>query len=195
MNIHDSHFSALNNIQQRTRSHLAEHHCGAYTFNDGIGLMKAVSSYVIANPPNIAPRILELGCALGYSAACMAIALPEATIDTIEMDENHITLAKRNFEELNLSHQITIHHGQFDTVIANLNAPYDAVFFDGFAPSLELLKKLYALLNPNGILIIANLGLAFGSDLIKLKQELNHIEHWVRLDSIEKGCTLVFRRV
>lgn len=195
MHTRTTRLSVLDDIQNRTRAHLAEHRCGAYTFNDGVGLMRVVSTYVVANPPNAVPRILELGCALGYSAACMATARPEAMIDTIEMDATHVTLAQQNFAELNLTQQITIHHGQFDTVIPKLNARYDAVFFDGFAPSSELLQRLHELLNPNGVLIMANLGLAHGSDLRRLSQALNRTEHWVKLDAIENGSTLVFRRV
>jgi protein-L-isoaspartate O-methyltransferase len=185
----------LNQLQQQTRDHLVEHCCGAYTFNDGEGLMRIVSQYVMANELNTVPRILELGCALGYSAACMASASPNALIDSIEMDDTHVMLARQNLTQLGLHERVKVHQGQFDAVIPNLVKGYDAVFFDGFAPHLNLLQQIYRLLNPNGILIFANLGLAHGEDLRALNRELNHTERWQKLDSIEHHSTQVLRRI
>lgn len=96
MNKNQTSMDALNELQQKTRAHLAEHRCGAYTFNDGDGLMRVVRKYMVANSTNTTPRILELGCALGYSAACMASASTDARIDTIEMDNVHVALARKN---------------------------------------------------------------------------------------------------
>ena len=185
----------LNQLQQQTRAHLVEHRCGAYTFNDGEGLMRIVSQYVVANQSNTVPRILELGCALGYSAACMASASPNALIDSIEMDDTHVMLARQNLMQLGLHERVNVHQGQFDAVMPNLIKGYDAVFFDGFAPHLNILQQIYHLLNPNGILIFANLGLAHGEDLRALNRELNHTERWRKLDSIEHHSTQVLRRI
>ena len=184
----------LNQLQQQTRAHLIEHRCGAYTFNDGEGLIRIVSQYVVANELNTVPRILELGCALGYSAACMASASSNALIDTIEMDSTHVMLARQNLMQLGLHERVNVHQGQFDAVMPNLVKGYDAVFFDGFAPHLNVLQQLHRLLHPSGILILANLGLAHGEDLRALNRELNHTERWRKLDSIEHHSTQVLRR-
>ena len=195
MNKNQTSMDALNELQQKTRAHLSEHRCGAYTFNDGDGLMRVVSQYMVTSSTNTTPRILELGCALGYSAACMASASPNARIDTIEMDDAHVTLARENLMQLGLSERVTVHQGQFDTVIPKLTKGYDAVFFDGFAPNLNLLGHIHDVLHPNGILIFANLGLAHGADLRALNSELKHTERWLKLDSIEHNSTQVLRRI
>ncbi len=195
MHTHSISTHALNHLQDSTRRHLAEHRCGTYTFNDGEGLMNVVSQYVMANHPNTVPRILELGCALVYSVACMAAALSNALINTIEMDQTHILLARQNMQQLGLNERVTIHHGRFDEILVKLKRTYDAVFFDGFAPSLSLLEQMRDVLNPNGVLILANLGLASGSDLHALQYELKQTERWQKIQAIEHNSTQVLRRI
>ena len=62
-------------LQDVTRIHRSEHGCGAYTFEDGTGLIDLSA--------RIKPkRILELGTALGYTACCLASGSPEAHVDS-----------------------------------------------------------------------------------------------------------------
>ena len=93
-------------IQDATRVHRREHGCGAYTFEDGAGLIDLSARFKPA-------RILELGAALGYTACCLASGSPEARVDTIERDPIHVELARRNIEEANLSSRITVLAGNF----------------------------------------------------------------------------------
>ncbi len=43
-----------------------------------------------------ARRILELGTALGYTALSFASGAPDATVDTVERDPEHVQLARDN---------------------------------------------------------------------------------------------------
>ena len=172
-------------IQMKTRIHRRQHGCGAYTFEDGPALIQLASTH-------LPEHILELGSGLGYTACCLAYGSPNAHVDTIEGDELHVKIAKQHITQQNLDARITVHHGNFDTILARFEATYDMVFFDGFAPEPETLSALYHLLIPGGVLICANLPLSSGrSDAAKVESELNNTAHWERLDDIEGGQTAV----
>lgn len=51
-------------------------------------------------------------------------------------------LARQNLMQLGLHERVKVHQGQFDAVIPNLIKGYDAVFFDGFVPHLNVLQQL-----------------------------------------------------
>jgi hypothetical protein len=68
------------------------------------------------------------------------------------------------------------------------------VFFDGFAPPLDIVLRLRALLNDDGVLVCSNLQLASGRDAERLTAELANPNHWQRLDPIEDGRTAVLAK-
>ena len=103
---HNERFFPLFEIQAATRIHRREHGCGAYTFEDGPGLIKLAQKY----EPS---RIVELGTALGFTACCLAFGSPSATIDTVEGDSLHVELAQQNFKNEQFDKRITVHHGHF----------------------------------------------------------------------------------
>lgn len=138
-------------IQQATRDHRAGHGCGAYTFSDG-RLLLALARQLRPD------RVLELGTALGYTACCWADG--GAAVDTLEGDPSHVRLARENVEAAGLAERVTVRQGDFDDLLPGLPGPYDAVFFDGFAPSPPLLGELGRRLSPGGLLVTANLRLA-----------------------------------
>src|SRR6202522_4312055 len=76
-------------IQSMTRQHRADHGCGAYTFEDGPGLTALAATHR-------ASRVLELGTALGYTGCCLAAAASNTHVDSIEMDTEHVRLAREN---------------------------------------------------------------------------------------------------
>ena len=73
----------------RPTPHRAKHGCGAYPYDNGPLLSTLAAA---AN----ARRILELGTALGYTALSFAYGAPDATVDTIERDPEHVQLAREN---------------------------------------------------------------------------------------------------
>jgi predicted O-methyltransferase YrrM len=174
-------------LQDATRTHRREHGCGAYTFEDGAGLIDLCARFKPA-------RILELGAALGYTACCLASGSPNAHVVTIERDFVHVELARRNIEEAKLSHRITVFAGSFSEVLPTLSSKFDFVFFDGFAPDVAVLKSLEALLTPEGVLVCANLSLAAPAEARRMLSMLGDREAWRPLPAIEAGATAVWRK-
>jgi predicted O-methyltransferase YrrM len=171
-------------IQSTTRLHLTKHGCGAYTFEDGSALTRFVSEH-------IPMRIIELGTALGYTACCMAEGSQHAHIDTIEGDAEHVKLAREQIALHGLSSRITVYHGKFEHVLQTLHAGYNMAFFDGYAPSMDIILQIRNLLVENGILICSNLQLGRGTESRRLDAELANHVRWQKLTSIESGQTAI----
>ncbi|GAB7531402.1 hypothetical protein PS3A_38140 [Pseudomonas sp. 3A(2025)] len=175
-------------IQSATRQHQHQHQCGAYTFDDGPGLVALVQQ---ERPL----RVLELGTALGFTACCLASATEQTRVDTLERDPEHVALAREQVQNVGLGERVTVHQGDFLETLAHLNEPYDLAFFDGFAPDTQLLAELRRLLRDKGILVCANLGLARDGQRQALLAELGDGARWEVVSSLEDGGTQVFRRV
>jgi len=171
-------------VRQATRQHLRQHGCGAYTFEDGAALT-ALSGW---KRPQ---RVLELGTALGYSACCLAQGCASARVDTIEVDATHVALAREQIARHALTHRITVHHGQFDEILARLAAGYDLAFFDGFEPAPATITRVRDLLAIRGMLVCSNLQLGRGSAARQLAHDLDDGRRWQALASIESGRTSV----
>lgn len=137
-------------VRTATLRHRENHGCSAWPYANG-PLLAALAAAVEAR------RILELGCALGYTALSFAHGAPKAEIDTVERDPEHIKLARANFAAAGAAQRITVHQGEFTQVVPTLRGPYDVAFFDGGTPLPALHERLRALLRPRGLLITANL--------------------------------------
>jgi len=137
-------------VRAQTLRHRAEHGCGTYPFDDGAILG------VIAGAAG-ARRVLELGCALGYTSLWMAQGAPEAKIDTVELDPEHVRLARENFEAFGVAGRVTVHQGDFAKVLPTFKPGYDLAFFDGFSPTPAYLQAFATLIRPRGVLISSNL--------------------------------------
>jgi predicted O-methyltransferase YrrM len=137
-------------IRAATDAHRAQHGCGAHPYENG-PLLAALAAAADAR------RILELGTALGYTALSFASGAPDATVDTVERDPEHVRLARDNIAAAAMDHRITVHEGDFASVLPTLDPGYDVAFFDGQAPTPALHKSLRALLRTGGTLITANL--------------------------------------
>ena len=147
-------------IRVATDKHRASHGCSAYPYSNG-PLLAALAG--VAN----ARRILELGTALGYTALSFASGAPEATVDTVERDPEHIELARANIAAAALDHRIVVHEGEFSAVLPTLDPGYDVAFFDGGTPVTALHKALRGLLRTGGTLITANLNHGGTADAVK----------------------------
>ena len=76
-------------------------------------------------------RILELGTFTGYSALCLAEALPEnGMLHTIEHNDELEDLIRENFDESGIAHKITLHIGDALEIIPTLDEQFDLVFID-----------------------------------------------------------------
>ena len=75
--------------------------------------------------------ILELGTFTGYSALCMAEALPEnSVLHTIECDDELEDFIRQNFAGSEHGGKIKLHIGDALKVIESLNETFDLVFID-----------------------------------------------------------------
>ena len=86
-----------------------------------------------------ATKILEIGTSTGYSTLWFAEAIKnekDAQIITIDIDENKITRAKKNFEEAKVENLIEIRHGDALQVLSQIqkelngSKKFDFVFID-----------------------------------------------------------------
>jgi predicted O-methyltransferase YrrM len=137
-------------VRAQTLRHRAQHGCGAYPFDDGaiLGVIAAA----------VAPgRVLELGTALGYTSLWFAHGAPDAHVDTVELDPEHVRLARANFSAFAVEDRVTVHQGDFAKVLPKLQPGYDLAFFDGFSPSPDHLRAFHRLLRARGVLISSNL--------------------------------------
>ncbi len=74
-------------------------------------------------------RILEIGTAVGYSAAVFA-SVCEAAVTTIEVKEEMAQKARKNIERFGLSERITVLCGDGEEIIHSLSETFDFVFID-----------------------------------------------------------------
>jgi predicted O-methyltransferase YrrM len=137
-------------VRDATLAHRSRHGCGAWPYDNG-PMLGAIAAAVDAK------RILELGCALGYTALSFAHGASKARIDTVERDPEHVRLARDNIAAAGLAKRITVHEGDFSDVLPSLQAGYDVAFFDGHTPVPALHESLHGLLRTGGTLITANL--------------------------------------
>jgi len=98
-----------------------------------------------------ARRILEVGTLGGYSAIHFGRALPEdGTLISLEIDERHAEVARKNVERAGLSSKVEIRVGDARELLAriteNAEGPFDIVFIDadkgGYPEYLEWALKL-----------------------------------------------------
>lgn len=175
-------------LQAATRANRRATHSDAYTFEDGPALTQVAAS-------SGAVRMLELGTALGYTACCLAAARLDASVDTIESDPLRASLARDNIATAGLADRVTVHLGDFMAVLSKLTRGYGLVFFDGYAPDVSMLKTIMDQLLPGGTLVCANLGLVGFSERRALLSMLDDPSLFTKHPPIEKGGTVVRRRL
>ena len=106
-------------------------------------------------------RILEVGCAVGFSAILMAQWNPvECTVTTIENWEPRIPVARENFRRAGREKQITLLEGDAGEILPQLlseGKQYDWIFMDaakGQYPAL--LPAAVKMLSDGGVLVSDN---------------------------------------
>ena len=103
-------------------------------------------------------RILEVGCAIGFSALLMSEYGPEdCHITTIEKYEKRIPIAKENFKRAGKEEKITLLEGDATEILKELEGPYDFIFMDAAKGQyIHFLPEVLRLLSIGGILISDN---------------------------------------
>lgn len=104
-------------------------------------------------------RILEVGCAIGYSAILMSQYLAEGgSITTLEWDAETCEIARANIEKAGISDKITVVLGDAKDIIPTLSGEYDVIFLDGpKAHYIYMLNDCIRLLKKGGMLISDNI--------------------------------------
>ena len=102
--------------------------------------------------------ILEVGCAIGFSALLMSEYAPEGCrITTIEKYEKRIPVAKENFARAGKQDVITLLEGDAADILKELTGPYDFIFMDAAKGQyIHFLPENLRLLAPEGLLVSDN---------------------------------------
>jgi len=103
-------------------------------------------------------NILEIGTYTGYSALCLAEGLKEnGSIDTIDINEELESFAKKYFDKAGLSNIIEQHIGNALDIIPTLNKKYDIVFIDADKSNyINYYNLVLDMVNPGGYIIADN---------------------------------------
>ena len=158
-------------VRAATRRHRAAHGCSAYVYGNG-GLLAVISAVAQAR------RIIEVGTALGYSALWLAHGAPASGVDTVEGDAEHVRLARAQLAAHPAGARVTVHHARAEQFLPTLEAgSYDVAFFDGFAPTIEVILALRELLREGGVLIAGNLTMARPAVLDELADDSRWLAH------------------
>lgn len=101
-------------------------------------------------------HILEIGCAIGYSAIRMALIRDNIHITTIERDRERYLKAVENVKAFHLEERITILFQ--DALEVQLDGKYDLIFIDAAKSQyIKFFEKFTPLLNENGVVFSDNL--------------------------------------
>ncbi len=101
-------------------------------------------------------RILEVGCAIGYSSILMA-SESNANITTIECDEEMVRTARENIKKAGMEDRIYVIEKDAKAYFETLSGKYDMIFLDGpKAHYIYMLNDCIRLLNDGGILVADN---------------------------------------
>ena len=102
--------------------------------------------------------ILEVGCAIGFSALLMSEYAPaDCHITTIEKYEKRIPIARENFKRAGREDRITLLEGDAADILKKLDGPYDMIFMDAAKGQyIHFLPDVLRLLPVGGILVSDN---------------------------------------
>ena len=104
-------------------------------------------------------RILEVGCAIGYSSILFASSLDgDVEIITVERNEKMIEQAKQNIKRAGLESKITILEGDAEEILKNIEGEFDMIFLDAAKGQYKLFYDMIIdNLREDGLLISDNI--------------------------------------
>jgi len=101
--------------------------------------------------------ILEVGCAIGFSALLMNEYSDGCQITTIEKYEKRIPIAKKNFERAGKQEEIHLLEGDALEILQKLEGTYDLIFMDAAKGQyIHFLPDVLRLLPKGGLLVSDN---------------------------------------
>ena len=102
--------------------------------------------------------ILEVGCAIGFSALLMSEYGPkDCHITTIEEYEKRIPVARENFRRAGKEEQITLLEGDAADILHEMQGSYEMIFMDAAKGQyIHFMPDVLRLLAPGGILLSDN---------------------------------------
>ena len=108
-----------------------------------------------------ARNILELGTFTGYSAICMAGAMPEeGHLDTLEINDELEELILQGFERAGLSDRITLHIGDCKETLKGFREEgrmFDLVYMDANKREYcEYYELIFDMVSPGGLILADN---------------------------------------
>ncbi len=117
-------------------------------------------------------KILEIGCAVGFSSSFMSNFLQEGGyITTIERYPIMIEKAKANIKRLNLEDKINLIEGDANQVLKTLDDEFDVIFMDASKGQyINILPDVYRLLKIGGIIIADDI--LQNGNVAKTKEEI-----------------------
>nr|WP_026661806.1 O-methyltransferase [Butyrivibrio proteoclasticus] len=103
-------------------------------------------------------NILEVGCAVGFSALLMAeYSSADTKITTIEKYEKRIPIARQNFIQYDTNNKITLMEGDATEILKTLSPGYDFIFMDAAKGQyINFLPDCLRILNKGGLLVSDN---------------------------------------
>ena len=102
-------------------------------------------------------RILEIGVNIGLSGISMLLESPNSYLTGIEIDEEKIKQATKNYAYFGVVVRAKIFSGDASDIIPNLTGEYDFIFLDGpKGHYYEYLPHLLSVLKKGGILFADN---------------------------------------
>ena len=104
-------------------------------------------------------RVLEIGTNIGYSVIVMGRECDaQAVIETIEIDHNILTTARRFVAEAELRCRVVFHEGVALDILPRLTGPFDFVFIDCVKTEYDAyLDSLLPKLDSGAIVVCDNL--------------------------------------
>ena len=105
-------------------------------------------------------KILEVGCAIGYSSILLSEGLSKnGKITTLEFNSDMVKIARENIKKAGLSEKIEVVEADAKDYLKTINEPesYDYIFLDGpKAHYIYMIEDCYRLLKHGGILVADN---------------------------------------
>ncbi len=142
-------------------------------------------------------NVLEIGTSNGYSTIWLAASVPpDGLITSIERNPEKLRMARENLRRAGLLERTKLLEGDATEVVAGLEGPFDAIFFDADRISApEQLALLLPKLTP-GALLLADNALSHPQEIagylsaIKAQSDFDHT-----LLAVGKGLSIAFQLI